>query len=481
MVRRVHIFPRSLLGQTLLGVALALLVAQGFSGFLLWQTGERNRESIAINRLALQYSLSRAGGSRDGVISDGLEGGAPEFGLRRARRNLVEAPILPPIIRENADAGLADDLRSAMAREGTVPNRLVVAAFIRSDAPRLRELGQRVGGQNGAAGPPPWITERHGGGHPDDRVLIAAVRYSEGGSWWLRRGPIRGPDRAVVGGILLQTLVIYTVLVGLLALLLRRVTRPLSELTERIRAFGHTQEVSSQLEPRGPEDVRELIQATNDMEARIAALIDEKDIMLGAIGHDLKTPLAALRVRIESVEDPAQREKMAGTISEIRESLDDILALARVGKGDEPPERTDLAALMQSVVDEFEDMGEPVTADETDRVTALVYPNWLKRALRNLVANAVRYGGNANVSLLQEGGNAVLRVCDNGPGIPDSNIAAMTEPFTRGENSRNRATGGAGLGLAIARAVAEQLGGRLRLVNRAEGGLCADLVFPARQ
>ncbi|MFV0644579.1 MAG: sensor histidine kinase, partial [Sphingomonadaceae bacterium] len=242
---------------------------------------------------------------------------------------------------------------------------------------------------------------------------------------------------------------------------------------------GNTRDASDQITPGGPEDVRTLLTAYNEMENRIVQLIREKDVMLGAIGHDLKTPLAALRVRIEAVENPAQRDRMAETIEEIRQSLDDILTLARIGKGDSPPERAELSALVSSVVEEFEDMGRPVTPGKIERITLPVHITWLKRALRNLIDNALRYAGSAQVSLFMDGKEAVLRVSDDGPGIPPEQIAAMMEPFARGDESRNRATGGAGLGLAIARAIVEQDGGILVLSNRAEGGLQADLRLPA--
>jgi signal transduction histidine kinase len=214
------------------------------------------------------------------------------------------------------------------------------------------------------------------------------------------------------------------------------------------------------------------------MEARIAAMLAEKDVMLGAIGHDLKTPLAALRVRIESVEDDAQRARMAATIEDIARTLDDILELARVGRAANPPERAELSALAASVVEEFEDMGEPVTLAEGARISAEVHVTWLKRALRNLISNALRYGGTATVSVFAEPRAIVLRVEDEGPGIPEDRIGAMTEPFVRGEASRSRSTGGAGLGLTLARAIAEERGGQLVLGNRPQGGLSAEIRLP---
>jgi signal transduction histidine kinase len=192
--------------------------------------------------------------------------------------------------------------------------------------------------------------------------------------------------------------------------------------------------------------------------------------MLGAIGHDLKTPLAALRVRIEAVEDDTERGRMAAGIEDINRSLDDILSLARVGRPSDPLERAELSALVADVVGEYEDMGEDVTLGEAERLVMPLRATWLRRALRNLVSNALRYGTRARVSLRREGGEAVLVVEDDGPGIPAHEIARMLEPFTRLEASRNSATGGTGLGLTLARAIADQHGGSLHLVNRQEGG-----------
>ena len=267
-------------------------------------------------------------------------------------------------------------------------------------------------------------------------------------------------------------------LFGLLYFVLRRLTRPLARLTERVGDFASNPDRAVEIEESGPEDMRRLIAAHNAMEARVAAMLDEKDVMLGAIGHDLKTPLAALRVRIESVPDEAQRARMASSIEDITRTLDDILNLARVGRASDPKEPTDLAALVASLVEEYEDMGEPVELRAHRKLVAPLRATWLKRAVRNLIGNALRYGGTARVDVERDGNMAVIRVMDDGPGIPASQIADMMEPFRRGEASRNRATGGSGLGLTLARAIAEQHGGTLLLANRPEGGLCAEIRIP---
>ncbi len=308
--------------------------------------------------------------------------------------------------------------------------------------------------------------------------MIAGARLADRNKWLVARVWMPGDVRELIWPLILQTMLIYAVLVAVLALVMRRITRPLWRLTKRVESFAQSRDMAERIEPEGPEDVRRLITAHNAMESRIASMLDEKDVMLGAIGHDLKTPLAALRVRIESVPDEAERAKMASTIEDITHSLDDILSLARVGRPGDPPERTELSALIASVVEEYQDMEKPVALGEAGRIVVALRPTWLRRALRNLIDNAVRYGGNASVSLQQDGQSARIRVDDDGPGNPDGDLGRMTDPFTRGDPSRNKGTGGAGLGLALARAIAEQHGGELVLANRPEGGLRAEIVLP---
>jgi signal transduction histidine kinase len=320
-----------------------------------------------------------------------------------------------------------------------------------------------------------WLAQRHGILRLDHQslpshLIIASIHQPDG--QWLTTRLIRpGGEQHILSSLLWQTLFLYVVLVSAVALIVRRITRPLAALTRRLEEFARDRTLEGQLSPSGPDDIRRLFTAHNAMETRIARLLDEKDVMLGAIGHDLKTPLAALRVRIESVESDADRAPMAAGIEDINRTLDDILSLARVGRPTDPLEPTELGALVGAVVDEYEDMGEPVTLEHGERIVLPLRATWLRRALRNLASNAVRYAGSARVTLHRQDagsgpGFAVLVVEDDGPGIPDADIERMVEPFTRLEASRNTGTGGAGIGLTLARAIAEQHGGSLTLANR---------------
>jgi signal transduction histidine kinase len=416
---------------------------------------------IAANSLAFQlvmepsFDFRRPGARVTGKANRG-----------RWQRLQVERTVAQPLrAGEARDHAREEMLRSILVDQGVDPAELIVVTRQVGDDKYVMD---QLEGHERAE----WS---HG------KMLVAGMLRRGESEWTVARWNISGPEPNQLGYLIGQTLLLYVILVGGLAWLLRRITRPIAALTKRLERFTATRELDGQLEPSGPDDTRRLIAAHNAMEARIAALLDEKDVMLGAIGHDLKTPLAALRVRIESVDDDAERAKMAASIEDITRSLDDILSLARVGRPSDPLERTDLSALLAAVVEEFEDMGEPVELGDTQRLAMPLRATWLRRALRNLIENALRYGERASVSLAREGRQAVVRIEDDGPGIPEGEIAAMMEPFARGDASRNRGTGGSGLGLALARAIAEQHGGTLTLTNRlGAGGKTAGLVAELR-
>ena len=445
--------PKSLLGQMLLSVALALLVAQAISAVLQYRAAEQRREFGALNGLAFQ------------LVAEPRFEGEPRWRRLRVERTAAN-PLLPG---ETRDTDREEVLRQILVDQGIEPAQLVVITRpISEDAYVMGRLQERPDLRRRSE----WAA---------GNMILAGLQRQGSSEWTVARVPVAMGGPQQLGALITQTLLLYIVLVGGLALLLRRITRPIAALTRRVEHFAATRELEGQLEPAGPDDTRRLIAAHNAMEERIAALLNEKDVMLGAIGHDLKTPLAALRVRIESVEDPAEREKMARSIEDITRSLDDILSLARVGRPSDPLERTDLGALVASVVEEYEDMGEPVELAETERLPLRLRATWLRRALRNLIGNAVRYGEQARVSLAREAKQAVVRIEDDGPGIPAGDIASMMEPFARGDSSRNRETGGAGLGLTLAKAIAEQHGGTLNLANRhGPGGKVAGLVAELR-
>ena len=453
--------PRSLMGQMLLAVAAALLLVQGLGAFLIYRAQREAFETGMLNVAAFRLIADTRGAgafAKLGRPPEGPIGGQPPraFPLEFAMR----APSLPG---EPRDPHAEARLRAILGEQNFPPSEIVVVRRIVGEDPVARRAMERRAAIRRFSSH--GVAELMKGD-----LLVVGVRPLDHQGWLVAR--VRSPKAAniLLIPLIIQTALIYLVLVGAVALILRRITRPLAALTRRVERFAVTPDAEGQIEPSGPEDMHRLIVAHNAMEARIAAMLDEKDVMLGAIGHDLKTPLAALRVRIEWVQDESERARMAETIEDIVRTLDDILSLARVGRPSDPRERTELSALVASVVEEYEDMGEPVELGETERIVAELRSTWIRRALRNLIGNALRYGRRARVSLRREGQRAVVVIEDDGPGIPEGAIDDMMNPFTRGDPSRNTATGGAGLGLALARAIADQHGGALILANRRAAG-----------
>jgi len=466
--------PHSLMGQMLLAVAVALMLVQGLGAFLVYRAQREGYEASMLNASAFRLIMETRGPRALSRRHDGprvpLSGPPPKgYHLEYSTRS----PAGPGETRDReAEVGLAKILAD---QEFPVRDIVVVHRDVGRDRVARRNALDRAANYGLAREEIDRIMRAN--------LLVVGVRTEENGSWIISRVRAPRPENVLLTPVLVQTIIIYIVVMAAVALILRRITRPLAALTRRLERFAATQDVEGQLAPSGPEDMQRLIIAHNAMESRIAALLDEKNVMLGAIGHDLKTPLAALRVRIESVTDDVERGRMAATIEDIVHTLDDILSLARVGRPSDPLERTELSALMFSVIEEYEDMGEPVEVGDTARMALELRPTWIRRALRNLIGNALRYGERARVSLSRAEGRAVILIEDDGPGIPDDAIADMMNPFTRGDPSRNSATGGAGLGLALARAIADQHGGALVLSNRlsASGtveGLTARLELP---
>lgn len=461
-----RLWPSSLKGQVMLAMGLALLLAQGLSAVLVFRAQSERRESGLLHGAAIRLTIGVRAGEDSAIMAYLRQRRVSDGGGFR----LAIGEGKPIVSVEDRDLQAADELRRILAEQTLQTEEVMVFhRTVAQDRSALTRLELRPGIARSLPG--------------DQGVLVAAIRPSGQADWVTARVLVPQDERGIILSVLGQTLFTYLIMVGAIALILRRITRPLAALTGRLERFANTRDLDGQLPPEGPSDVRRLIVAHNAMEGRIAALLDEKDVMLGAIGHDLKTPLAALRVRIESVEDDTERGKMAATIEDIVRSLDDILSLARVGRSSEPKELTEMSALVASIVEDYEDMGENAVLGDTQRIVTPLRGVWLRRAVRNLIGNALRYGKQARVSLARESGAAVIRIDDDGPGIAPDQIATMLEPFKRGEPSRNSETGGAGLGLTLALAIAEQHGGSLTLANRHDRsgkvtGLTATLRLP---
>ncbi len=453
-----RLLPRSLVGQIALVMAAALLVAQAINFSLIYTERQRvsraQIEGPAVSRFI--ETAQRLAADPGGEIPDRHERrhrGRYALGAESVVPAAAVDPALVARLRESAAAGglALRDARAIVSSEVDAPERLRE----RMPPDRRERLDRRL-----------------------DRLqtLILSVRLQDG-RWVNARIVTARPNPWLMARPLVATLLTYVIILAAVLLVAARIARPLRDLAtaaERFRGNGETPRV----EPRGPADVRRAILAFNAMSARVGSMLDEKDRMLGAIGHDLRTPLASLRIRAESVEPEEEGARMIATIEEMTSMLDDTLALARTGRGVEQLRAIDVAALVDTVVEEFHALGQPVEMAGGARAIGRIQPNLIRRAVRNLVENAVKYAGAAHVAVRAVDSGIAIEVADDGPGIPEAELARAQEAFYRVEPSRSRETGGSGLGLTLARAAAQAHGGDLQLANRPEGGLLARILLP---
>lgn len=446
---KLRLWPRSLIGQLVFAVAVVLFVAQAVN-FALLARGQK------------QQSLAHGGGMAVARIIDAMDRQErAQTDVEARRKDRRRSRHEPKVWIDTAPPPVPDRSVALPDLAGYVGN-LLAEANISSKGVQAWALPQ-----------PPRIGRTQ---LPGRTVLVVA---EIDGRFYGVRSRMPGGGNRLQGFLIWQTLSLYFLLLVPVMLIAWRAARPLRDLTRAARANPALRDTTP-LDEEGPSDVRDLISAFNAYRARIAAMLSDKDRMLGAVGHDLRTPLASLRVRVEGVEDDRLREKMVASIDEMTAMLSDILALARSGSGTEPQERVPLRELIGELAAEYAERGKDVSAGAVADVMVLVRPMLLKRALRNLADNALAYGQRGRLSVTAEAGRARIIVSDDGPGLTAEQIRTLVEPFARGEQSRNRATGGAGLGLSIAREIAEGEGGVLTLGNRAGGGLDAVIALPVQ-
>jgi signal transduction histidine kinase len=287
--------------------------------------------------------------------------------------------------------------------------------------------------------------------------------------------PTGGP--AFSSRFLLSMGVMAIIILGVSVWAVRRVTAPLASLATAAERLGHDVNAPP-LAETGTIETRQAARAFNDMQRRLRNLIENRTRLLASISHDLRTPLTLLRLRAESVENAQERDKMLSTIAEMDAMIGATLQFARDESASEPRRQTDLTSLLQSVVDDMRDAGLPVRMQPAEPIVYECQSAALKRAVRNLLDNALKYGKSATVDIHRTSQAIEIDIDDEGPGIPQQELTRVLEPFYRIEESRSRETGGVGLGLAITQSIVQAHGGRLTLSNRPTGGLRARIALP---
>ncbi|MBY6203214.1 HAMP domain-containing protein [Maritalea mobilis] len=264
------------------------------------------------------------------------------------------------------------------------------------------------------------------------------------------------------------------ILVTVCWFLVTRLTGPLRKLAGAAERLGRGEDAVPLL-LAGPAEVEDLTRAFNLMQERLTRYVADRTRVLAAVGHDLRSPLTALRVRVEMVDDNETRESLIESIEEMQTMAEATLSFAEDLTGTEEPREFDIGTFFHDLAS---DMPDPPKILGGPGVHARLRPVSFRRAVRNVVENALRYGGNAEIAWRAEGDTLVVEISDEGPGIPSDKLEQVFDPFYRLEGSRSLETGGHGLGLSIARSIVRAHGGEIHLANRRDGGLVATMAVP---
>jgi len=458
-----RLWPKGLAGRLVVLLVGALAIAQGAVVLVLHDEqrivvetmahGQALNQAVTLARLLTLYPSDQA----DTLVA--------AFGSRMTCARVEPTAAAP------AAAGVGRAEAELTARL----ERMLHGDF--ADTPSIvlrRADGEPCGGR------PPAGGERFGGSEPG-RPLAAA--YAAEARIPLRDGRtlvytsmIDTPDIPIwvaAASFLLSSLAVGAVVV----VAVRRQTRSLRDLADAAERLGRGEDAPP-LSDRGPAEIVVASRAFDTMRERLRRHMSERMRLLAAISHDLRTPLTTLRLKAEFVDDEAVRDDLVATIDELTAITEATLAFSRAEASHEASRRLDLAELVGEVVSEFALAGRDATLAAPSAVPFEGRPVALKRAVRNVVENALRYGGTARVSVADAPDAVAVAVEDDGPGLPSDRLEEAFQPFVRLEPSRSRETGGIGLGLSIARGIVQSHGGTITLANRDVGGLRVEIRLP---
>ncbi|WP_421692695.1 ATP-binding protein [Aestuariivirga sp.] len=383
--------------------------------------------------------------------------------------SLGKAPLVnDPVASDDELAETEDILLSSVAARGAIELRVAED----NSGGGTRNPMSSISSQD--PGPVETGLTRLSSSYASSGRFIASIQLSDG--MWLNLSSPRAPPPPLLSP---DSLFWYVVLSGLVVAAcvwaVRQLTAPYRQLEKAVTDIGHDLRVAP-IDETGSNPARGLIRAINTMQQRLKNYVSDYEYLAVALAHDLRTPLTRIRLRCELIQQEAG-EKIVSDVHDIEEIVNSVLDFARSGVAPPANETVDLLALAEGTADDFPGVE---VAEETEAVPLLISSDstGLKRCLYNLIQNARCYGDTVRIVLKREREDALILVEDNGPGIPARDLREVLRPFYRGEGSRNRASGGIGLGLAITNRIVQSLGGQLELENRLEGGLRAIIRLP---
>ena len=469
------LWPRRATGQLALLLILVLLVAQIITIVIL--AGERQG---ALRSASLEHVLERVS---DGyTLADTIDPDRQERILRALssptlRLSIDPSPYLPEDRALSITSRLAADL-------GLPPEKVRTAMKVDETDCRPHHDDHRDRDRHDDDDEDDEFHEyeehRLGDDHHGDRhkcapVLGVSLALSSG-EWFNARARPQAPSWLWLKATLTSVGITAVLLTLTLLLAVRRILRPMNELSRAAQTFGRGEKV--RIPETGPEDVREVTRAFNQMQDQVGRAQEDRARLLAALAHDLRTPITSMRLRVEMLPDGEDRNRLLDSLRDMQHLAEATLDFIR-GTTTEQHRRYDLATLLDSLCGDLQEMGLAVHCEDNPRCVVQGQPEAVKRALRNLIENAVNYGDKAEVTLATTDTEAIITILDRGPGIPEAEWERVFEPFYRLEQSRNSETGGAGLGLAIARTLIRGMGGNIRLGAGPEGqGLRVSVTLP---
>lgn len=434
-------------------------------------------ELLTLIVLSLILNHFRDHGARSHVVIS-----RSSFSIINRRNAMMVSGKIAVIIRSVASAPRSDQQRIVAAISDPEMHVVLEApphpgVVGRSDD-YTDKLGQFVRMQLEALSPTVMISAHslpassRGGGR--EAVLEAAFQDGRTLTFTIPYEDILGNGNGLT--LFLASIAVVSVLVSIWVA--RRIAAPIRDLANAAERLG-VDLTAPPLAVRGPRELRATIQAVNRMQHRLQRFLEDRTQMLAAISHDLRAPLARLRLRAELVGDGEQQRKMFDELDSMNGMIESTLAFARDEARQEPRTLVDLGVLVGDVCEDAGDAGDDVAYTGQRGIDVSCRPTLIRRAVANLIDNAVKYGGSARVSIVHDIDRVVIVVDDDGPGIPPEEHEKVFAPFYRREPARDPAKAGVGLGLSIARTVAREHGGDVSLRNRGNGGLSAFVELPA--
>ena len=458
--------PRSLFGRLVLVLLAGLILAQLASAYI--NFSERDRLLYRAGGMRLAQQVADIVRLLDTLPADERRRVAAVFNSPPLSVSLDRAPIAAAGDAESGDfrhAMFAAALRYALGENARIVLARPPGAEVLSSQPFMPMMQRHMGGSGPGRG--------FGPGGVSFTVQVALRDRS----WVTFDSSVSPQESGLPLRVALTLLVLLGTVVVLSLVAVRWLTAPISVLANAAQELGENIN-RAPLPETGPAEVERAARAFNTMQRRLQRFIADRTRILTAMSHDLKTPITRLRLRAETLEDDALRGKFVRDLEDMEAMVTQTLEFMRDSSAAEPVLRVDLMALLESLCEDYADAGRTVSLEGRIAAPYAARPLALRRCLGNLLDNALRYGERVLVRAEDGAREVVIRVLDEGPGMTEAELAKAFEPFYRGEASRNRETGGTGLGLGIARNVAHAHGGDLTLKNRPGGGLEAILRLP---